>query len=205
MAYNYLYVVILPETGEFYIGSRKTDNEPHLDTNYMGSMCKWKPDKTKLVKEIIEIFPDTMSRVDFINEESKLIKQSIHHPLNRNYSVPNGHMYVESHSEETKKKMSETARKRPPVSDETRMKLSRINTGKTLSLEHKAKLAIASTGQVLSLEARKKISDAKKNLSIETRKKLADASRGHIMSMESRLKMSNTKLNNNAKKRAMSN
>lgn len=76
-----------------------------------------------------------------------------------------------THSPESKKKMSESAkgRKMPPVSDETRRKISEAKKGKTLSLEHRSKLGTKFTE--------------------EHRAKLAQARRGRKMSEETKAKI----------------
>ena len=51
--YHYVYKLELPETKEYYFGSRTSKVEPIKDVYYLGSMKSWKPDKKKLVKTII--------------------------------------------------------------------------------------------------------------------------------------------------------
>lgn len=83
--YHYVYKLTHIETNEFYFGSRSSECHPTLDT-YYGSMKVWRPDKTKLIKNIID---DTFSsRIDAMNLESKLIEEHINDPLNRNYHIP---------------------------------------------------------------------------------------------------------------------
>ena len=48
--YHYVYKLELPETKEYYFGSRTSKVEPIKDIYYLGSMKTWKPDKKKLVK-----------------------------------------------------------------------------------------------------------------------------------------------------------
>ena len=66
---------------------------------------------------------------------------------------------------ETRKKISDAAKNRKPMSDETKLKLS---------------------NRIISDETRKKISESKKNVSVETRKKLSD----RIITNETRKKIS---------------
>lgn len=65
------------------------------------------------------------------------------------------------YSPETKKKMSESAKKRPPISQATRKKLSentiRRNLGVKFSEERKAKISIKAKGRVVSEETKQKI------------------------------------------------
>jgi len=79
-------------------------------------------------------------------------------------------------SEETRKKLSDFAKKRT-YSPETRAKISASNKGKIITPEHRKKLSAAMTGKKLSIEAKAKISAAKmgKKLSPEHKAKLRDA------------------------------
>lgn len=83
--YFYVYLLVLPETGEFYYGSRGCNVEPSKD-NYKGSMNTWKPDKSILVKTIIK--SDFKTRDEAILFEASLIKENINNPLIRNYYIP---------------------------------------------------------------------------------------------------------------------
>jgi group I intron endonuclease len=82
------------------------------------------------------------------------------------------------HSEETKKKMSESAKNQPPRSEEYR---------KNLSEGHK--------GYVPSEETRKKLSEIgkKRKNSEETRKKISESNKGRIKSDEEKKKISESK------------
>jgi len=117
MKYHYVYKVILPETNEFYIGSRSCICKPSLD-NYKGSMKTWKVDKTKLIKEIIKEFDNRDLAMMY---EAELLNIYINDKLNRNYQIPpytfhttgkdcggnkNG-FFNKKHTDESKKKTSE--------------------------------------------------------------------------------------------------
>jgi len=66
-------------------------------------------------------------------------------------------------SKETIQKMSEAAKARPPVSEETKAKLSELHKGKPKSEEHKAKLSQAAKNRPpISEETRRKIGEASK-------------------------------------------
>jgi hypothetical protein len=93
MIYHYVYKLTEESTGNFYYGSRTCRCEP-IDDAYMGSMYTWKPNKKLLKKEIIKF--DFTSREDAIIEESKLIKNSIKNPLNKNFHIPNKGFYNKS-------------------------------------------------------------------------------------------------------------
>lgn len=102
------------------------------------------------------------------------------------------------HTDVTRQKMVEAAKHRPPVSDETRRKLSESGVGRKMppiSDETRAKMSEASrsraheisdlmkrvhTGRKLSQETRRKMSEAHKRrapMSEETRQKIAEARR----------------------------
>ena len=83
--YHYTYRLDLPETGEFYFGSRTSKNHPTID-NYLGSMVSWKPEKDKLVKTILK--SDFVCREDCIEHERSLIIENIKNSLNRNACIP---------------------------------------------------------------------------------------------------------------------
>ncbi|MCK9576040.1 MAG: hypothetical protein WC979_00575 [Candidatus Pacearchaeota archaeon] len=84
--HHYVYRIEHIETKQFYIGSRSSKVHPRLD-NYLGSMSVWKPDKTKLKKEILK--DDFICREDAIKFESDEIAKFIDDPLNENYYIPN--------------------------------------------------------------------------------------------------------------------
>jgi len=89
--YHYVYKLTDKFTGEFYYGSRSCNCIPSDDFKYMGSMVTWNPDKTKLIKDIIN--QNFNSREDAITYESYLIEKNIHDELNRNYATPDGKFY----------------------------------------------------------------------------------------------------------------
>lgn len=66
------------------------------------------------------------------------------------------------HSEESRRKMSESAKHRSPISDETRRKLSESGKGRHHSEESRIKISEAHKGKHLSEETRRKISEAMK-------------------------------------------
>jgi hypothetical protein len=91
--YYYVYKVTLPETGEYYIGSRKSKKLPEIDP-YMGSMCAWKPDKSKLIKEIL--FKDFLTHQDALKKETEVILECWDDHMNKNHALPNGILYTNS-------------------------------------------------------------------------------------------------------------
>jgi hypothetical protein len=83
--YHYVYRLNDPLTGEFYFGSRSCKCNP-IEDPYMGSMCKWKPDKTKLIKSIIK--DDFIDRESALIFERNLILKNTHDLKNKNYNIP---------------------------------------------------------------------------------------------------------------------
>ena len=103
----------------------------------------------------------------------------IHHPSNLIALHPDDHVTIHSlrgdkraanggflnmrdykHSEETKSKMKESAKNRPPQSQETRNKHSKSLIGKSKSPEHIKNMVLARAGWKHSTESKQKISDA---------------------------------------------
>ena len=84
--YHYVYKLELPETKEYYFGSRTSKVEPIKAVYYLGSMKSWKPDKKKLVKTIIR--SDFENREECIRYERELIIKHRLDCLNRNAHIP---------------------------------------------------------------------------------------------------------------------
>jgi group I intron endonuclease len=88
------------------------------------------------------------------------------------------------HTEESKRKMSESQKKsiRKPHSEETKRKISNSNKGKCKSEEHKRKLSEVFKGVCNHTEeSKRKISEASKNrkpISEETRRKMSEWQKG---------------------------
>ena len=82
----YAYKVTDKTTHEFYYGSRSCFGNATDDTEYMGSMKTWNPNKSNLVKEILR--DDFSSRDDLMKFENHIIQENINNPLNRNYHIP---------------------------------------------------------------------------------------------------------------------
>ena len=183
--YHYTYIVILPTTGEFYIGVRSSKCLPEDDT-YKGSMKTWKVDKTKLVKGIFNVFS---TREEANEDEERLIKKYINEPLNRNYhNTKNFCNKGLKCSEETKLKLSiaKKGKKGKPRSEETKLKISIAKKGKPHSEDSKIKMSIAKKGKKIkphSEEHKLKMSIAKKGKkgkphSEETKLKISIARKG---------------------------
>lgn len=91
-------------------------------------------------------------------------------------------------SEEFKNKISEIAKNRAPMSDETKRKISIASTGRKHTDETKRKISKANKGKHLSEEGKQKISKANKGrktrlgakLSDETKMKISQSLKGNI-------------------------
>jgi len=100
-------------------------------------------------------------------------------PTYYNQHNGNGDFYNKGHTEDTKRKMSESRRgkKRKPFSEEHRRKQSEANTGIIRSEETKKKLSKAGKGKSKSEEHRRKISEANKGKirSEDTKRKMSES------------------------------
>ena len=85
------------------------------------------------------------------------------------------------HSEETKRKMSEAQKRRPPISAETRAKMSEAHRGKPLSEEHIRAMSRALTGRRFTKEHCRNLSEARKGKhhSEETRAKISESRKAY--------------------------
>lgn len=174
--FHYIYKLTDINTNEFYYGSRTCIGEPANDM-YMGSMKIWKPNKNNLIKEIINSNFNT--RFEALEYEAKLIKKYINHPLNRNYSSPDGKfirlgppsnkgiqnpqhsermtgenhpLFGKTHSEETILKMSKSSIGKKKSEEHKQ------NMRKPKSEEHKQKLREAKLGKIRGPYKKNKIS-----------------------------------------------
>ncbi len=211
MKYFYIYKVELPETGEFYFGSRETKIKPEND-KYKGSMYRWKPDKSRLKKTILEKFNN---RKDLILAEEKIIRENIKKPFNRNYHIPTlSKCLFKTSLPDLIEKFGEI--KGTKIYREICQKLSDANKGRILTEEHKRKISKSEKGKEISKECREKISGGLKkaydegrkivpdysgenhpmygkNHSEESKKKIGEAGKGRIHSDETKAKMSKIK------------
>lgn len=80
--------------------------------------------------------------------------------------------YGKHPSDETRKKMSIAAKQKPPMTEETRFKLSVASMGRHHTEEAKKKISVGNKGKPKSEDHRKKISDMVRNPSAETRAKM---------------------------------
>lgn len=96
-------------------------------------------------------------------------------------------------SDETKKKMKEGCKRRPPLSEEVKDKLRELRTGKKMSSETKQKISEASKNRKpISEETRQKMRDSCKNrkpMSDQTKEKIRNTNTGKTASIETKQKM----------------
>lgn len=193
--YRYLYKLTLPETGEFYYGSRSCKCLPEEDVNYKGSMVKWKPDKSKLVKEIFLLDINTLE--ELMECEAELIRPDFKHPLNRNYRIPNGRFKNSGgyHLTDAQKKNLSEKNKGKPRSKEICEKISQSNKGKHNNYKHSfeicKQISLKKIGRVPSDEEKRKIAIALTGIrrSDETKQKMSIAQKGKKISEEHKEKI----------------
>lgn len=171
--YHYTYKLILPSTGEYYFGSRSCKVHPIKD-NYMGSMVTWKPDKSKLVKEIIRSDFDT--RTDCIQHERELIIKHKDDVFNKNSHIPGSGfhtvgtgVYIDNNGKAYRAYKNDELVKNGTLrpfwegrthTDESKRKMRTAAVGRKDSLETKLKKSKSLTGVKKSKEHRINISKA---------------------------------------------
>ena len=98
------------------------------------------------------------------------------------------------HTDEARANMSAAQQRRPPVSEETKLKLREANLGKSPSAETRAKISAAHTGRKHTPESLEKMStvQAERMSSPEERQRVSDALMGHEVPEETRTKISET-------------
>jgi len=182
--YPYVYRLDHPITGEFYIGYRGSNKDPaeqDLGHKYFTSSKIVKPRFNEFQYIIVAEFfnkddaYDFEQKLIFENREEKLCLNKICY-MNSNSRFTNT---GRQHSDETKKKMSEShiGKKQSPCSEEHKRKISETKKGRACSEEHKAKLSKARKGVKFSLEWKNKISESNKGkiVSEETRRKISES------------------------------
>jgi hypothetical protein len=171
--YHYTYKLELPETNEYYFGSRTSKIEPLKDIYYLGSMKSWKIDKKKLIKTIIK--SDFNNREQCIQHERELIIKHRSDKLNRNAHIPgvgfntvglgqyvddNGKIYrVPKEDELVKNGTFKPFWLGKKHNDESKKKMSTSALGKKLSEETKTKMSNYWIGKPKSEETKRKMSE----------------------------------------------
>ena len=128
------------------------------------------------------------------------------------YNGENNPFYGRSHSNETRKKLSQrlsgdgNPNYGKQKSDETKKKMSDSHKGKTFTDEHKKKLSEAKKGSQLTNEHKKKIGEALKGKPIteEHKRKISNSHKGKTLTDEHKKKLSEAKKGkNDAQKKQM--
>ena len=178
--YPYVYVCTHKTTGNIYIGARCANRVPareDLGTHYFTSSDYVRPRFHEFDWEII--FEG--SREEVFQFEADLIDEHWKQPYLLNKQNGGAKFVNDSHSEETKLKMSESRK------------------GKTLSEEHKLKISESLKGHTHSEETKLKMSESSKvennpfygkTLSEEHKLKISESLKGHTHSEEAKQKMS---------------
>ena len=223
----YLTVYYGEKLPPFYIGSSSVDK---IENGYCGSIRskKYKEifrEELKNNKHLFEVITISThkTRTEAIDVELKLQKEfdvvksdkffneayaSINGMFGRDVSGENNPMFGKTHSEETKKKLSDKRghNKRYDVTDKHREIFSKTHKGKIVSDETKKLISKSKKGKntgennpmfgkTHSEETKKKLSELNKGKthSEETKKKLSELNKGKIINDETRRKISNAK------------
>ena len=179
MSENYTVYMHRFPNGKVYIGITKQTVEE-----------RWRNGdgyKAQLVHRAIEkygwgniehiVLASCLSKKDAEDMEIRLINDFKSTCPEFGYNVENGGNCIGTHSEETKRKIAESNRRRV-ISEETRKKQSISHKGAIMPESAKEKLRAVMLGRVAS---------------DETRAKMSAASKGHVLSAESRAKISEAK------------
>jgi hypothetical protein len=155
---------------------------------YLGSGKHWVPHIKKHGKEFIETielwgFDNQEEATDFalkFSEENNIVESKEW----ANLCVENakdGGLIGKATPEETKRKQSEAAKNRPPISEETRKRIGESSKGRICSEETKQKMSKSLTGKRHSEETKLKLSMLKKGIkfSDEHKNKLSKSQMGN--------------------------
>ena len=143
---------------------------------------------------------DVVKSNNFFNESFA----SINGMFGRDVSGSNNPMYGKTHTEKTKKILSEKRGncKRFEITDEFRNKVSNIHKGKITSDETKQKISETKKGMISTFKGKKHSEETKEKLrkenlgkkhNEETRKKISEIGKGKKISEETRKKISESK------------
>lgn len=166
-------------------------------TNYNQIKCK---SQIKIYRALLKYGVENFKKIilEECAEDKDLLDSRETYWIIRHDSIKNGYNIKGGgshgrHSDETKLKMSMSARNRPPMSEKTRKKISALLTGKKRSPEVRERMsqaaknicpetrknmAIAQIGKKHSAETRRKLSEISKNMSDETKLKMSLAAKG---------------------------
>ena len=145
--------------GKTYIGLSKTNDDRRWREHISDS--KFPIDKAikKYGKEnfTYEVIDTATTCYELAAKEREWIEQ-----VKPDYNIrPGGYLLYRAHrSEESRARMREAAKHRPPVSEETRRKMSVARKGRRLSPEHAAKLRQSNIGRPMSEKCRQRLYEA---------------------------------------------
>jgi len=202
--YNFVYITTNLINGKQYIGDHSTDDLNCWNTiNYLGSgiainNARKIHGKKNFKREILEFF---LTKQEAFNAQEKYIRMYKTHVSQGGYNISwkGGNCVKGCHSEETKIKIGLNNKKRT-ISDKTRLKMSKNNSGKNnpmfgkkMSDESKRLISLSKINKKHSPESISKMSKAKKGkrLTDETKEKLSKLRKGFIMSEEQKQKIGN--------------
>ena len=223
-----LYIATHNKTGLKYFGkTTKWFTQESLQKNYHGSGKYWIKHKKKhgekdVTMEIYEICSLNESDDDYVEPIALRFSEENHIMESEEWAnlIPedglSGSIKGNKHSEETKSKIalsklnltdeskariSGSAKNRPEVSNQTRDKMRASKLGVSHSEETKSKMSKSSKGKPKSDEHKSNISKAKsgeshhmfgKQLSIEHKTKISESQKGREKSEETRAKLSSS-------------
>lgn len=175
-----IYKITNTKNGKIYIGKHQTNN---VNDSYFGSGIALgraikKHGKKWFTKEVLHVFDNELQ----MNEKEKELVNEEFLSTSNTYNIGVGgdggsHFKGKKHSEETKKRLSEIAKKQV-ISEETRKKISDANRNRVVSEETRKKLSDKAKLRFLSQEIRDKISEnVKKAMTNEVKKKISVAAK----------------------------
>lgn len=181
--FHYLYKITRIKDGKYYVGIHSTDN---MDDGYFGSGNRIRYSLNKYGieahrKEILEVLP---TRALVLERERDVVnEQMLADPLCLNLAKGGqGEPFP----------VRPFGRKRGPMSEETKAKISAANKGKTRSEEVKQKLSESHVGR--KYKVKRKFKTKKAPATEETKQKIREKQLGKKASEETREKMRLAKL-----------
>lgn len=191
--YYTVYRVTNKVNGKYYIGKHTTDdpNDKYMGTGTIITRAIQAYGLDAFEKQVL-YFCDSEEHA--FEVEAQLVTEAlVNDPMC--YNLRAGGKGGWTHSAETREKIRQDNLQRPPVSAETRAKVSALHKGRKRSPETGAKISAANTGRKISDEARANMSKGQlgKKYSAETIAKRVATRAGYRHSAETIEKMKETK------------